>query len=181
MLENSISAELQKKPQRNDILSFTLPFILTTVQQAQNRNTFHHAGGRVAQKLAARLECAIDPNVVLGGHEKVARLGRMVGGLFRNIISTRSIRIVPVAGEGLSEDGVQGLLDASASMAGGKISMSSSLGRKNNKKRVLGGTNVRRLDVPSTQIELDHRDKALHGVVNCGHGEECFGVCHEAM
>ena len=46
---------------------------------------------------------------------------------------------------------------------------------------MLGGTNVRRLDVPSTKIELDHGDKALDGVVDCGHGEECFGVCHEAM
>lgn len=133
MLENSISAELQKKPQKNNILSFTPPFILTAVQQAQNRNTFHHTGRRVAQKLAARLECAVDPNVVLGSHEEVARLGRMVGRLLRNIVSTCSVRIVPVAGEGLSENGVQGLLDASASMEGGKISMSSPRGRKNNK------------------------------------------------
>jgi hypothetical protein len=40
--------------------------------------------------------------------------------------------------------------------------------------------NVRGLDVPSTQIELDHRDKSLHGVIDRRHGKKGFGVRHEA-
>lgn len=58
--------------------------------------------------------------MVLGSHEEVAGLGRVVGGLLRNIVSARSIRVVPIAGESLSENGVQGLLDASVSMVGRK-------------------------------------------------------------
>jgi hypothetical protein len=103
---------------RKHVLSFTLLLILATVQQSQNCNTLHHTRCGVAQELAAGLQRAIDPNVVLGSHEEVAGLGGMVGRLLRNIVSTCSVRIVPVAGEGLSENGVQGLLDASARMAG---------------------------------------------------------------
>lgn len=39
---------------------------------------------------------------------------------------------------------------------------------------------VRRFDMPSTQIELDDRDESLNWIVNRGHGQERFGVCHEA-
>lgn len=35
--------------------------------------------------------------------------------------------------------------------------------------------------MPSTQVELDDGDKALDGVIDRGHGEEGFGVCHEAV
>lgn len=34
--------------------------------------------------------------------------------------------------------------------------------------------------MPSTQVELDHRHKALDWVVNSAHGKEGIGVSHEA-
>lgn len=40
---------------------------------------------------------------------------------------------------------------------------------------------VRRFDVPPTQVESDNRNKALKRVIDRGHGEEGLGVCHEAM
>lgn len=35
--------------------------------------------------------------------------------------------------------------------------------------------------MPSTEIELDHRDKSLDRVFDVGHREEGFGVCHETV
>jgi len=40
---------------------------------------------------------------------------------------------------------------------------------------------VRRLDVPTTEVELDHRDEALFWVFDCCHGKKSFGVLHEAV
>jgi hypothetical protein len=118
--------------------------------------------------------------VVLGSHEKVAGLGWVVGSLLRNIVSARSIRVVPVAGESLSENGVQGLLDASGGMEGRK-SVCRHRGKQEKKRNNKSSKNVRGLDVPSTQIEFDHRNKALNRVIDRGHRKKRFGVCHEAM
>ena len=84
------------------------------VQEAQDRDTLHHARRRVAKKLASRLQRAVDPNVVLGSHEEVAGLGRVVGCLLGDVVALGAVWVVPVASEDLAQDGVQGLLHASA-------------------------------------------------------------------
>lgn len=35
--------------------------------------------------------------------------------------------------------------------------------------------------MPSTQIEPDNGNEALEGVIDGGHGKECFGVRHKAV
>lgn len=34
--------------------------------------------------------------------------------------------------------------------------------------------------MPTTQVELDHRNESLERVFHLGHGEECVGMGHEA-
>jgi len=149
-----------------NVLSFALVLVLAAVQQPQDCNSLHETGGRVSQELTAGLESAVNPDVVLGGHKEIARLGRMMGGLFRNIVSARAIGIVPVAGKSLSENRIQRLLHSTAGCQKPVI--------------VQRWSNLRRLEMPSTQIELDHRNKPLDRIIDCGHGEEGIGVCHEA-
>jgi hypothetical protein len=85
---------------------------LVAVRHAHDCDTLHETADRVAQEPAAWLEGAVDTDVVLGGHEEVTRLGRVVRGLLGNVVSTRVIGVVPVSGKGLAEDGVERLLDA---------------------------------------------------------------------
>jgi hypothetical protein len=85
---------------------------LVAVRHAHDCNTLHETADRVAQESAARLEGAVDTDVVLGGHEEVARLGRVVRSLLGDVVSTRVVGVVPVSGKGLAEDGVERLLDA---------------------------------------------------------------------
>lgn len=94
-------------------LSLALLFIFTVVQQAQDGDSFHHTGSRVTQKLAAGFESAVDANVVLRSHEKVARLRRVVRGLFRYIVTARAIGIIPIASKCLSKNRVQGFFHSS--------------------------------------------------------------------
>lgn len=49
---------------------------------------------------------------MLGGHEEVARLWRVVAGLLGDVVAAGAIAVVPPAGEDFAEDGVEGLLDA---------------------------------------------------------------------
>lgn len=35
--------------------------------------------------------------------------------------------------------------------------------------------------MPATQIEPDDGNETLDGIIDRGHGEEGFGVCHEAV
>lgn len=51
------------------------------VKQSQDRSSLHHTSRGVTQEFAPRLECAIDADVVLWCHEKIARLGWVVRGL----------------------------------------------------------------------------------------------------
>lgn len=88
--------------------------------------------------------------------EEIARLRRVVGGLFGDIVAAGAIGIVPVTGECLSEDGIEWLFHASV-----QPSMFAPVGYQLR--------NVRRFDVPSTQVEFDHRYKALNGVINGRH------------
>jgi len=83
------------------------------VQEAQNRNSFHHTSCRIAQEFTARFEAPVDSNVVLGSHVEIAGLWRVVGGLFGDIVAFGVIGKVPVAGVGLAQNGIEGLLDSS--------------------------------------------------------------------
>jgi hypothetical protein len=85
---------------------------LVAIQHAHDCNALHETADRVAQESAAWFEGTVDADVVLGGHEEVARLGGVVRGLLGNVVSTRVIGVVPVSGKGLAEDGVERLLDA---------------------------------------------------------------------
>lgn len=51
--------------------------------------------------------------MVLGGHIEITGLGRMVGGLFGNVVAFRSIWEIPIASEGLPKKRVKGLLHSS--------------------------------------------------------------------
>lgn len=50
--------------------------------------------------------------MVLRDHVEVARFGRVMRGLFGNVVCACLVGKVPVAGEDFPKDGVQGLLDA---------------------------------------------------------------------
>lgn len=65
-----------------NILSLALGGILAAVQKTQYCSAFHKTGSRVSEKLTARLESTVYSYMMLGGHEKVARLGRVVRSLF---------------------------------------------------------------------------------------------------
>ena len=145
------------------------PQSLACVCEPQNSNALHHTRGRVAKELAPRLQCAVDPDVMLGSHEEVARLGRVVRRLLGDVVTLRAVWVVPVASEDLTEDGIEWLLDASAILSVTVLALYS----------VFWGR-IRRLDVPATQVELGHSDKALNRVLDVGQGKECLGVGHEA-
>jgi hypothetical protein len=84
------------------------------IEKGHDGNSFHHTGCRVAQELAARLEGAVDPNIVFWGHEEITGLRRVMRGLFGNVVCPSLVRIVPETGKGLAEDGVERLLNSSA-------------------------------------------------------------------
>src|SRR5262245_4324201 len=86
---------------------------LASVGESKVGDTFHHTGGRIAKKFASGFEGAVDPNVVFRRHEEVGRRWRVVRCLFGNVISSRPIGIVPVAGKYFSEDRIQRFLHTS--------------------------------------------------------------------
>ena len=110
-----------------------------------------------------------------GGHEEITRFWWVVGGLFGDVVPARAIGVVPVAGEGFAQDRIQRLFHASAIDDHVKIELLCFIGIE------YGSGDVRRFDVPPTQIESNHRNKALKRVIDCGHREESLGVCHEAV
>jgi len=79
--------------------------------------------------------------------------------LFGNVVAASMIRKFPVASKSLAQNGVEWLLDASAVVL--------TAGCRN--WRAEAG--LRRFDMPSTEVELDHRHESLDGVVNFGHRE----------
>jgi hypothetical protein len=143
---------------------------LASVQEPQNSDALHHTGSGVAEELASRLQCAINADVVFGGHEEVARLGRVMRRLLGDVVASGAIWIVPVAREDLAQDWIKGLLDASAIVLvtahGFYVEVS---GR------------IRRLDVPPAQVELGDGYEALDRVVDLGQRKEGLGVSHEAV
>lgn len=110
--EDTVDQYLFKLVVKN-ILSLSLFLILPPVQQSQYRNSLHETRGRITQKLTPRFQRPVDADVMLRGHEEVARFWGMVGCLFSDVIAAGSVIVVPVAGEGLAEDGIEGFLDAS--------------------------------------------------------------------
>lgn len=93
----------------------------------------------------------------------------MVRRLLRNVegLGSRKGLEVPVASEPLTENWIQGLLDATAEM--------SALGTWN-----IDGTHVRRFDMPSTQVELNDGNEALLGIIDGRHREQGLRMLHEA-
>lgn len=73
----------------------------------------------------------------------------MVGGLFGDVECSMGRVEIPVAGEMFAEDGIQGLFDAHG------------------------------LDVPSAQIETNHRDEAFRRVVHRCYWDQVLWVLHE--
>ena len=122
---------------------------LVPVQEPHHRDPLHETAHTIAQKLTPRLQGAVDPNAMLGRHEEVAALRRVMARLLRDVIAPRAIPVIPPAREQLAQNGVQRLLHARWS------------------------------NMPPTQIKLGHRDEPLDRIVDGGHGEESFGVCHE--
>ena len=88
--------------------------ILPSIQKAQISDTLHETGSRIAKKSASGFQCAVDSNMVLGGHVEIARLGRMVRSLLRYIVGSLSTIEIPIAREDFAQDRVEGLLDASS-------------------------------------------------------------------
>jgi hypothetical protein len=97
-------------------LSFSLGWVLAPIEQGQDGCSLHQTGCRVAEESASGFQSAIDSDVVFWDHVEIARLGRMVGGLFRDIVSPCLVGEVPVAGVDLAKDGIKGLLDTSAQL-----------------------------------------------------------------
>lgn len=87
-----------------------------------------------------------------------------------DVVSFGAVWVVPVAGEDLTENGVERLLDASVMLSATVLAL------------CLRCVNcIRRLDVPPTEVELGHSDKALDGVLDVGQWQECLGMGHEAV
>jgi hypothetical protein len=97
--------------------------------------------------------------MMLRSHIEVARLRRMVRRLFGNVVAASVIRKFPVASKSLPQKGIKWLLDASAVV----LTVKGLSWRAE--------ASLRRLDMPPTKVELDHRHESLDGVVNFGHGE----------
>lgn len=89
---------------------------LASIQEPQDSDTLHHTRSGVAKEFTPWLQSAIDPDVMLGSHEEVAGLWRMVRRLLRDVVTLGAVRVVPVAGKNLSKDGVEWLLDAPATL-----------------------------------------------------------------
>ena len=89
-------------------------FGISSVQKPQNSNSLHHTCRGISQELTSRFEAAVDPDVVLGSHVEVAGFWGVVGCLLGDVVAFCVVRELPVAGERLAEDWVEGLLDTSA-------------------------------------------------------------------
>lgn len=98
---------------QTDILFLALFLILAAVHESQSSDTLHHTGGGVAQEFTAGFERSIDANAMLWSGKEIARLRGVMGGLFRDVVAASSVRVVPVAGEGFSEDRVERLFHSS--------------------------------------------------------------------
>ena len=105
---------------------------------------------------------------MLGGHEEVARLGRVVRRLFGDVVALGAVWVVPVACEDFTQDGVERLLDSP------KSHQLLLVGARRRRRCIRG------LDVPTTQVELFHCYESLYGVFHLGYREKCLRMCHEA-
>lgn len=85
---------------------------LVVVHEAHNSDALHEATNGISKEFAPWLQGSIDADLVFGCHEEVAGLGRVVRGLFGDVVTLGSVWVVPPASECLAEDGVEWLLDA---------------------------------------------------------------------
>jgi hypothetical protein len=81
----------------------------------------------------------------------------MMRGLFGDVVATSLVWIIPIAGKGLAENGIQRLFHATGLVLVGMI-------EHLELERVL-----RWLDMPATEIELDNSDKTLQRVLDFRH------------
>jgi hypothetical protein len=107
--------------------------------------------------------------MVFGSHVEIARLGRMMRRLFRDVVASGMIRKFPIAGECLSQDGVEWFLNATARLSECRV------------KNCDSKRGLRRLDVPTTEVELYRRYKSLNWIVDVGHWEQSLWMCHETI
>jgi hypothetical protein len=94
------------------ILFFSAPR-RPSVGEPKIGNPLHQTCSRVSEKSTARFEGAIHSDMMFWSHEKIGGLGRMVGGLFGDVVAFRVVWILPPTGEGLAEYGIEWLLDSS--------------------------------------------------------------------
>ena len=80
-----------------------------------------------------------------------------MGCLFGDVIATSAVRIVPIAGKGLAENRIEGLLDTTGSL----------LVKGFESSRI--DKDIRWPDMPTTEIEFDDRHKSLQRVVDFRH------------
>jgi hypothetical protein len=147
---------------------------LVAIQKPHDGDAFHQAGGRVSEKPASWFEGTVYSYAVIGNHEEVTGLWRMMRRLFRDVIASSFVRIVPIACKRFAEHWVQWFLDT----PGGQSAVASFVvGCARDQG---GATNVRRFDMPATEIEANDRYEALDGIVDLGHWEQGFGMGHEA-
>lgn len=170
---------------RNQANSLSLPLrgVFSPSEQAYDCDTLHETCCAVSEEAAARLERAVDTDLVLGHHVEVARLWRMMRRLLRNIIRTRPIIEVPVAREDLAQNRVQRLLDSTiaAAMTGKLASIPiaalSTIGALRESK---SNSNLRWADVPAAEVELYYGYKSFNWVLDLGYWQEHFGMTHKA-
>ena len=110
---------------------------------------------------------------MLWRHEEIARLRRVVGRLFRDIVAFRVVRVFPGAGKRLTKDRIKWLLNASADLDRLAYTSPPRIGKSEG--------DLRWFDVPSTQIKLHHRHKPLLRVLNLSHRQQRLRVRHEAI
>jgi hypothetical protein len=97
----------------DDVLLLPLGSFGAPVEEAQDGDALHDAGGRVAKESAPWLQGSVDSDMVLRGHVEVAGLGRVMRRLFGNVVGAGLVGQVPVARKDLAKDGVEWFLDAS--------------------------------------------------------------------
>ena len=100
-------------------------------------------------------------------HEEITRFGRMMRGLFGYVIAPCAIWIIPVACESLSEYRIEWLL----------YSTTSQLAPLSN---ICHQVVLRRLDMPTTEVEFDNRNKSLYRIFDFGQSQKYFRMCHKA-
>lgn len=81
------------------------------IGKAHDGDTFHKTADGITEEFTPWFEGAVYANVMLGRHEKVAGLWRMVRCLLRDVVATCGIWIVPPPSKDFAENWVERFLD----------------------------------------------------------------------